>query len=189
MGHFDVRYATHQQAVQWLISQDGDISLLVQHVPQPDGLEEVLLQKQPNEKLGISIRGGGKGSKGNPLDPDDEGIFISKVCSHFLVHCSSHVNHHTLTHSPSEQITGGGAAERDGRLIVGLRLLEVNGTSLLGASHIEAVKALRSASENISVTVCTGYDPREVLRRKLEAEASAIARGEKSKSTWKDFLS
>ena len=35
--------------------------------------------KGPKQKLGLSIRGGGKGSKGNPLDPNDEGIFISKV--------------------------------------------------------------------------------------------------------------
>lgn len=39
----------------------------------------VVLVKEPNDKLGISIRGGGKGSKGNPLDRNDEGIFISKV--------------------------------------------------------------------------------------------------------------
>lgn len=39
----------------------------------------VLLEKEPDAKLGISIRGGGKGSKGNPLDKNDEGIFISKV--------------------------------------------------------------------------------------------------------------
>ena len=35
--------------------------------------------KYPGEKLGISIRGGAKGHPGNPLDPKDEGIFISKV--------------------------------------------------------------------------------------------------------------
>ena len=39
----------------------------------------ILLEKEPDAKLGISIRGGGKGSKGNPLDKNDEGIFISKV--------------------------------------------------------------------------------------------------------------
>ena len=39
----------------------------------------VVLEKEPDAKLGISIRGGGKGSKGNPLDKNDEGIFISKV--------------------------------------------------------------------------------------------------------------
>lgn len=47
-------------------------------LPQP---QTVVLVKEPNDKLGISIRGGGKGSKGNPLDRNDEGIFISKVNS------------------------------------------------------------------------------------------------------------
>lgn len=37
------------------------------------------MQKAPGEKLGISIRGGAKGHAGNPCDPTDEGIFISKV--------------------------------------------------------------------------------------------------------------
>lgn len=35
----DVRQATHQQAVQWLVSQQGDIELVVRHVPQPPGLK------------------------------------------------------------------------------------------------------------------------------------------------------
>lgn len=38
VNKFNVRYSTHQQAVQWLVSQDGDIELLIQHVPQPPGL-------------------------------------------------------------------------------------------------------------------------------------------------------
>ena len=38
------------------------------------------IPKAPGEKLGISIRGGNKGHPGNPLDRNDEGIFISKVC-------------------------------------------------------------------------------------------------------------
>lgn len=42
-------------------------------------VQEVLLKKATGQKLGLSIRGGGKGSKGNPLDPNDEGIFVSKV--------------------------------------------------------------------------------------------------------------
>ena len=48
-------------------------------------LQEVVFQKRANEKLGISIRGGSKGSKGNPLDADDEGIFISKVSIFYLL--------------------------------------------------------------------------------------------------------
>jgi len=39
------------------------------------------MKKEKDQKLGLSIRGGGKDSKGNPLDLNDEGIFISKVCS------------------------------------------------------------------------------------------------------------
>ncbi len=42
-------------------------------------LQEIVIQKQPGEKLGISIRGGAKGHAGNPFDATDEGIFISKV--------------------------------------------------------------------------------------------------------------
>ena len=41
--------------------------------------QEIELIRGENEKLGISIKGGAKGSLGNPLDPEDEGIFISKV--------------------------------------------------------------------------------------------------------------
>ncbi len=53
-------------------------------LPLPHPLQEVVIEKDTNEKLGISIRGGAKGSKGNPLVPEDEGIFISKVGAHFM---------------------------------------------------------------------------------------------------------
>lgn len=45
-------------------------------------LQEICIEKAPGEKLGISIRGGAKGHAGNPFDPTDEGIFISKVPDH-----------------------------------------------------------------------------------------------------------
>ena len=51
-----------------------------------------------------------------------------------------------------------GAAARDGRLKVGMRILEVNGTSLLGATHVDAVRSLRTAGDNLSLIVCDGYD-------------------------------
>jgi len=41
-------------------------------------------------------------------------------------------------------------------LQVGMRLLEVNGVSLLGASHQEAVNALRSSGNEIKLVVCKG---------------------------------
>ncbi|XP_036159492.1 protein scribble homolog isoform X16 [Myotis myotis] len=129
----DVREATHQEAVSALLRPCLELVLLVRRDPPPPGLRELCIQKAPGEKLGISIRGGAKGHAGNPCDPTDEGIFISKV-------------------SPA------GAAGRDGRLHVGLRLLEVNQQSLLGLTHAEAVQLLRSAGDTLTVLVCDGFD-------------------------------
>ncbi|XP_053414400.1 protein scribble homolog isoform X2 [Nycticebus coucang] len=129
----DVREATHQEAVSALLRPCLELSLLVRRDPPPPGMRELCIQKAPGEKLGISIRGGAKGHAGNPCDPTDEGIFISKV-------------------SPT------GAAGRDGRLRVGLRLLEVNQQSLLGLTHSEAVQLLRSVGDTLTVLVCDGFD-------------------------------
>ena len=60
--------------------------------------------------------------------------------------------------------------QKDGRLKVGMRIIEVNGTSLLGATHTEAVNALRGFP-NLSITVCDGFDPQEVVRMKVMADA------------------
>ncbi|XP_023579699.1 protein scribble homolog isoform X6 [Octodon degus] len=129
----DVREATHQEAVSALLRPCLELTLLVRRDPPPPGMRELCIQKAPGEKLGISIRGGAKGHAGNPCDPTDEGIFISKV-------------------SPT------GAAGRDGRLRVGLRLLEVNQQSLLGLTHAEAVQLLRSVGDTLTVLVCDGFD-------------------------------
>ncbi|XP_037362850.1 protein scribble homolog [Talpa occidentalis] len=134
----DVREATHQDAVSALLRPCSELVLLVRRDPPPPGLRELCIQKAPGEKLGISVRGGARGHAGNPCDPTDEGIFISKV-------------------SPT------GAAGRDGRLQVGLRLLEVNQQSLLGLTHGEAVQLLRSAGDTLTVLVCEGFEaPPEV---------------------------
>ena len=42
----------------------------------------------------------------------------------------------------------------------------MNGTSLLGATHLIAVRALRNNPMEVSLLVCDGYDPKDVLRRK-----------------------
>lgn len=56
-------------------------------------LQELVITKLEGEKLGMHIKGGLRGQRGNPLDPNDEGVFISKINS-------------------------GGAARRDGKLKV-----------------------------------------------------------------------
>ena len=57
---------------------------------------------------------------------------------------------------------------------MGQRILEVNGTSLLGATHLVAVRALRNNPMEVSLLVCDGYDPREVVKKKAEQERLSI---------------
>ncbi|CAJ1082578.1 protein scribble homolog isoform X5 [Xyrichtys novacula] len=144
----DLRHATHQEAVRALLANKQEIRMLVRRDPSPPGMQEIMIQKQPGEKLGISIRGGAKGHAGNPFDPTDEGIFISKVSS-------------------------SGAAARDGRLQVGMRILEVNNHSLLGMTHTEAVRVLRAVGDSLSMLVCDGFDPHKVAA--VEASPGIIA--------------
>ncbi|XP_014801215.1 PREDICTED: protein scribble homolog isoform X15 [Calidris pugnax] len=135
VNSIDLRHATHQEAVNALLSNTQELTMLVRRDPPPPGMQEICIEKAPGEKLGISIRGGAKGHAGNPFDPTDEGIFISKVSS-------------------------SGAAARDGRLKVGMRILEVNHQSLLGMTHTEAVQMLRGVGDALLVLVCDGFDPK-----------------------------
>ncbi|CAI5672826.1 unnamed protein product [Oreochromis niloticus] len=148
VNSIDLRHATHQEAVRALLANKQEIRMLVRRDPSPPGMQEIMIQKQPGEKLGISIRGGAKGHAGNPFDPTDEGIFISKVSST-------------------------GAAARDGRLQVGMRILEVNNHSLLGMTHTEAVRVLRAVGDSLVMLVCDGFDPRKVAA--VEASPGIIA--------------
>ncbi|XP_026165582.1 inaD-like protein [Mastacembelus armatus] len=105
--------------------------------PQESLISQVPLRLQikvsgQRGSLGISIAGG-KGSL--PYKDHDEGIFISRV-------------------------TKGGASEKAG-IHVGDRLLEVNGLNMQGATHHEAVSALRNAGSCIKM---------KILREKLLAQ-------------------
>lgn len=94
--------------------------------------------KSDGERLGMHIKGGLQGQKGNPLDVNDEGVFISKINS-------------------------SGAVRRDGRLRVGMRILEVNGQSLLGATHQEAVDCLRLSGSQLNMVVCKGFEKSDLI--------------------------
>uniref|UniRef100_A0A674GQ35 Protein scribble homolog n=1 Tax=Taeniopygia guttata TaxID=59729 RepID=A0A674GQ35_TAEGU len=151
----DLRHATHQEAVNALLSNTQELSMLVRRDPPPPGMQEICIEKAPGEKLGISIRGGAKGHAGNPFDPTDEGIFISKVSS-------------------------SGAAARDGRLQVGMRILEVNHQSLLGMTHTEAVQVLRGVGDALLVLVCDGFDPKAAMSPGIIANPFAAGIGRKN---------
>ena len=86
------------------------------------------------------IKGGLQGQPGNPTDPADEGVFISKI-------------------NP-----GGMASLRSNELHVGQRIIEVNGQSLLGASHSEAVSAMRNTGDSIHLLVCDGWSEEQVTK-------------------------
>jgi hypothetical protein len=101
-------------------------------------LQVVTITKTDGERLGMHIKGGLQGQKGNPLDANDEGVFISKINS-------------------------SGAVRRDGRLKVGMRILEVNGQSLLGATHQEAVDCLRLSGNSLNMVVCKGYEKSDLI--------------------------
>merc|ERR1712008_411546 len=80
------------------------------------------------------IKGGLHGQPGNPQDEGDEGVFISKI-------------------NPVGVISS-----RCPQLEVGQRIIEVNGQSLLGATHSEAVDALRNSGNSIHLLVCDAWN-------------------------------
>lgn len=128
----DVTNLTHQEVVMALIDPSHQLHLKVQHDPPLPGLQEYTIHKGSKEKLGMSIRGGALNYADNAVDRTDDGIFISKI-------------------APD------GAIARHGKLVIGQRILEVNNESLLGASHKEAVDALRSVDGYFTIRVCDGY--------------------------------
>ena len=97
-------------------------------------MQELTLVTKPGEGFGLSLSGGVNGYHGNPLDETDEGIFISQVSNFYILTRDllsvflTIVNTTSLTtiytHTPL-QIIPGGAAEIDGRLKEGTRILQV----------------------------------------------------------------
>jgi protein scribble len=130
----DIRCVSHQEAVMALLQHCEVMKLTIQHDPLPPGFVEIGVVKELGEKLGMIIKGGLRGQPGNPLDPADEGVFCVKV-------------------------NPGSRASKDNRIKVGQRIIEVNGQSLLGATHQEAVNILRNAGDEIKLLVCDGFNP------------------------------
>lgn len=119
--------------------------------------QEVTIVKTDGERLGVHIKGGLKGQRGNPIDPNDEGVFISKINSN-------------------------GAVKRDGRLKVGMRILEVNGASLLGATHQEAVDCLRMSANRLNLVVCKGYEKSDLIHGMISSGSRLSSRASETGS-------
>ncbi|XP_076326321.1 uncharacterized protein LOC143233697 isoform X2 [Tachypleus tridentatus] len=129
----DIHKATHKEAVLTLLAPTHEMVLMVQHDPLPKGWQEIIISRDPYEKLGICIKGGAHSEPGNPFDVTDEGIFVSWI-------------------HPD------GPPKRDGRLKPGMRVIEINGVSLIGASYEEAVHALNNTGETVQMIVCDCYN-------------------------------
>ncbi|GAV05255.1 hypothetical protein RvY_15416-2 [Ramazzottius varieornatus] len=143
VNNVDVSHVAHRTAVEALTANKTRVELFVRHDPQPAGYQELIIRKRLDETLGMNVRGGAKSSNpeepwipGNPLDPNDDGIFISRILPD-------------------------GAAARDGRLRAGMRILEINGESALGCSHEDALRSFTLTRDQLAVTVCSGYDPEQ----------------------------
>ncbi|KAK3586639.1 hypothetical protein CHS0354_024244 [Potamilus streckersoni] len=115
---------THSEAVEALKRAGTRVVLYVKRLKTAvENIMEIELVKG-NKGLGFSIAGG----IGNQHIPGDDGIFITKIIE-------------------------GGAAEQDGRLAVGDRLIAVNDNNLENVTHDDAVAALKSTSEVVRLTV------------------------------------
>ncbi|XP_016302054.1 disks large homolog 3 [Sinocyclocheilus anshuiensis] len=120
----DVSEVVHSNAVEALKEAGPVVRLLVRRrQAPPETILEVNLLKGP-KGLGFSIAGG----IGNQHIPGDNSIYITKIIE-------------------------GGAAQKDGRLQTGDRLLAVNNIILQDVRHEEAVAALKNTSDMVYLKV------------------------------------
>ncbi|XP_076877118.1 disks large homolog 3 isoform X4 [Brachyhypopomus gauderio] len=124
VNEVDVSEVVHSRAVEALKEAGPVVRLLVRRrQAPPDTILEVNLLKGP-KGLGFSIAGG----IGNQHIPGDNSIYITKIIE-------------------------GGAAQKDGRLQTGDRLLAVNNIILQDVRHEEAVAALKNTSDMVYLKV------------------------------------
>eukprot|EP00053_Salpingoeca_punica_P018326 m.179328 g.179328 ORF g.179328 m.179328 type:complete len:1243 (+) comp17406_c0_seq6:229-3957(+) len=118
----------HEEAVRVLQSTSQRVTLVVSRLILPaadvrEEFETIQFQKSP-QGLGFSIAGG----TDNPVEPGDEYVYVTTVIP-------------------------GGAAHADGRLRMGDRMVEVNGNSMEGITHAEAVRILQEVADVVTMTV------------------------------------
>ncbi|XP_034745395.1 disks large homolog 2 isoform X25 [Etheostoma cragini] len=120
----DVSEVSHSKAVEALKVAGSIVRLYVRRRrPMLETVIEIKLIKGP-KGLGFSIAGG----VGNQHIPGDNSIYVTKIID-------------------------GGAAQKDGRLQVGDRLIMVNNYSLEEVSHEEAVAILKNTSDVVYLKV------------------------------------
>ena len=66
-------------------------------------------------------------------------------------------NSHPPTHP---QVIQGGAAHTDGRLHVGMRILQINSASMHGKTYDEALHVVQGVLDRMNLMICFGYNPK-----------------------------
>ncbi|CAJ0916829.1 unnamed protein product [Ranitomeya imitator] len=124
VNEVDVSEVSHSRAVEALKEAGSIVRLYVRRRrPILETVVEIKLFKGP-KGLGFSIAGG----VGNQHIPGDNSIYVTKIIE-------------------------GGAAQKDGRLQVGDRLLMVNNYCLEEVTHEEAVAILKNTSDVVYLKV------------------------------------
>ncbi|XP_035988925.1 discs large homolog 1-like protein isoform X10 [Fundulus heteroclitus] len=124
VNEVDVRDVTHSRAVEALKEAGSLVRLYIRRrKPVSEKVMELKLVKGP-KGLGFSIAGG----VGNQHIPGDNSIYVTKIIE-------------------------GGAAQKDGRLQIGDKLLAVNSVCLEEVTHEHAVTALKNTPDVVYLKV------------------------------------
>eukprot|EP00066_Takifugu_rubripes_P017101 XP_011606367.1 PREDICTED: protein scribble homolog isoform X9 [Takifugu rubripes] len=184
----DMTEARHDQAVALLTGTSPTISLVVERDPKASmgspGQSRARAHSPPPPEPSDSPDQDEEGLQGNHLGQMEDQYPIEEVTllksggplGLSIVGGSDHASHPFGVNEPGvfiSKVSSTGAAARDGRLQVGMRILEVNNHSLLGMTHTEAVRVLRAVGDSLSMLVCDGFDPQKVTS--VEASPGIIA--------------
>ena len=61
---------------------------------------------------------------------------------------------------------------------------QVNGQSMLGATHVEAVRALRNTGDKLNLLVCDGYDAEAASNQFSSVIANPLVTSDMAKTTF-----
>lgn len=119
----------HIIAVEALKSAGDEVILMVKRLSiQQTTLQQIDITLHKGETgLGFTIAGG----QDNQHIPEDNGIYVTRIIA-------------------------GGAAQQDGRLQVGDKILKVNDSELIDITHEDAVMVLKSTGETVKLVISRG---------------------------------
>jgi len=146
VNHVDTVAVEHVTAVNALKSAGEEVRLRIKKVKPTETILNIELHKG-DTGLGFTIAGG----TDNQHEANDTGIFVTKIIP-------------------------GGAAQIDGSLEVGDKILEVNDNSLVNTTHENAVLVLKSTGQDVKLKVSRAvvYEPDEAPAEQADNQEGDI---------------